>query len=910
MMSRRTEPGSPPDLSGIVAGMVRLRRHGYGAALAFASIAAVGMGSRTWGFASLLAAAGLLAGTGVKTPSRRLVAGLLTDHLVALSLWWMLGPGSMVDLIPIVIVSLSAFLLPGRTAAVTIGAGAVLIAARIPLHLVGTELDLPMYWATGEGAATGDVVASALVLLVLGLGAVFVFSSVGRLLEGSRRSLSKSVERYRMLVEASPDGIIILDGPNVRFANEAAGSLLGFGPTAAHAGQRFLDLVHTDDRGAAGEVMRRTVGDLSAERLPVRMRSLTGVEFTAELTYTPAEFDGRPAVQVIIRDISAQQALRETEALFDTAFESSATGMALLGVDGSYVRVNHAQCQTLGYTEDALLAMNWRDTVHPLDRSDIEGLIARSLAHGEGDSYSMTGRFIRADGSEIIALVTLTLVRGNDGSPAYLYSHTIDMTEAKTAELALRASEERYRTLFERIPVAMYRSNPNGDILAANPALVDLMGFPGGEGLLALSSHEVYVDPADRSEWSRRIDRDGMVMAFEAQLRRRDGSIFWAQDSARTVRDPNGEVLYYEGAIIDVSAQKLAEEAQRRLSRIVEATPDIVLIIDPSGRVTYANGAARSFFHIDEEHTGPLLHISRALDPQTMQSLLEEIIPTLQEGEAWTGEMEVLSPGGDRLPVSVVGLAHFDETGVPARFSAVLRDASQQVETTRYLEDLVRAKDEFVASVSHELRTPLTAVVGLAHELRDSWRDFDVDELEELIRIIADQSTEVSSIVQDLLVAARADIGSITISPEVIRISAEIDDAMRTVPPELTGRLQFKIEAAEAWADAIRFRQIMRNLIINALRYGGPHVAVQASNGSNEVVITVSDDGNGIPELERGRVFDPYFRAHHTPTQPASVGLGLTVSRQLAELMNGSLIYEYSGGLSTFRMTLPAGPPS
>jgi signal transduction histidine kinase len=84
-------------------------------------------------------------------------------------------------------------------------------------------------------------------------------------------------------------------------------------------------------------------------------------------------------------------------------------------------------------------------------------------------------------------------------------------------------------------------------------------------------------------------------------------------------------------------------------------------------------------------------------------------------------------------------------------------------------------------------------------------------------------------------------------------------------------------------------------------------VRVRAHNGANQAVVDVTDDGRGIPAADRARIFDPYFRAHDDPTQPASVGLGLTVSRQLAELMGGELDYSYENGLSTFSVRLPTG---
>lgn len=904
MTRRRTSTGVPPDFERLVSGLFRIRRLGYGAGFAFAAFAAAGLRSPDWAFAALLALAGVFAGTGVHRLHHRLMAALVIDHLIALGLWWMIGPETVIEVIPVVVVSISAFVLPFRMVVFTVVAGELAIAARIPLHVVGMDPALPMYWA-GDDMSRADVVSSTVVLMALAVAAALLFRNVGRMLERSRAALEASALRYRSLVEASPDGILIHQSGALKYLNEAAADMFGYRDAKAAINTPYLDHVSAADRPAEKDRMHQVASGRTTELAQIRIRRTDGSETVAETVCIPTSLEGQPAVQVVIRDATARHALRDTEQLLDTAFENSVTGIAIFDIDGRYLRVNRALCDLVGRPPEDLLTMRWQDITHPDAIEDTEERMAAALGGPGEDSFSLTTRYLNADGSEVVVLATVTLIREESGVASRCITQIVDITDSTAAQELLRSSEMRYRQLFERIPVAMYRSSPEGEILAANPALKDLMGYSDEEDLLALAAYDVYVNPAARSRWIEEINRSGTVIAFEEQLRRKDGTVFWSQDSARTVRNTDGAALYYEGAITDVTAQKLAEQAQDRLTRIIEATPDIVVVLDPSGWITYANAAARSYFSIDQEQQPPYLHVSQALDRETMHLLIEEVIPTLQEGHAWTGELDLQAPDGSTMPVSAVGLTHNDSTGKVARFSAVLRDVSEQVETKRQLQDLVRTKDEFVASVSHELRTPLTAVVGLAQELRDHWHTFEETELQELIKLVADQGTEVSAIVQDLLVAARADIGSITINPGRFRISDEVESAIRTIPSGHIERLDLDVGSVEAWADAGRFRQIIRNLVSNALRYGGPSVRVHAHNGGGSAVIEVTDDGPGIAERDWTRIFDPYFRAHDDPAQPASVGLGLTVSRQLAELMNGQLEYAYSDGLSRFTLRLP-----
>ncbi len=115
---------------------------------------------------------------------------------------------------------------------------------------------------------------------------------------------------------------------------------------------------------------------------------------------------------------------------------------------------------------------------------------------------------------------------------------------------ALREAETRYRDLFDRIPIGLYRSAPDGQFLDANPAMVQTLGYPSREDLLVVNAHHLYVDTEELEQWSKIIKEKSVIRDFEARLRRWDGTIIWARWSANVVRDEQGEILYYEGALL------------------------------------------------------------------------------------------------------------------------------------------------------------------------------------------------------------------------------------------------------------------------------------------------------------------------------------------------------------------------
>ena len=224
------------------------------------------------------------------------------------------------------------------------------------------------------------------------------------------------------------------------------------------------------------------------------------------------------------------------------------------------------------------------------------------------------------------------------------------------------------------------------------------------------------------------------------------------------------------------------------------------------------------------------------------------------------------------------------------------------------LEQVVRSKDKFVASVSHELRTPLSAVLGFAQILRDSEVALSEPERKELTDTIAREAYDIAGIVEDLLVAARAEIDAVHVNQLPIDLQANVAQVVEVLPDHQKYRITVLTEQPKvrASADPVRVRQIVRNLISNAIRYGGPRVNIDFVDSGNQVSVVVSDNGRGVPADEHDLIFLPYHSAHAAGSQPASVGLGLSVSRQLAELMEGSLTYGYRPGHSSFELRLPA----
>ncbi|MGF1618462.1 MAG: ATP-binding protein [Acidimicrobiia bacterium] len=288
----------------------------------------------------------------------------------------------------------------------------------------------------------------------------------------------------------------------------------------------------------------------------------------------------------------------------------------------------------------------------------------------------------------------------------------------------------------------------------------------------------------------------------------------------------------------------------------------------------------------------------------------------------WLSQFEAV---WNRIPVSRAAFRaatasgeHFDAEsilsaplvdGVPDFSRAVLTliDVTDHRNEERRMLDLMEAKNSFLASVSHEIRTPLTAIVGFAQLLGDEEAGLGDDDRRLMVSSIAQQAEEVSNLVEDLLVVARNELAQIEIAEVRVDLVDQLNQTLEA-GGSFTTEVQISTHGHihEVRGDPARIRQILRNLLTNAERYGGPEVRVRISADEETVVVAVTDNGPGIPAGQWEKIFEPYQRAHESGNQPESVGIGLAISRQLAERMGGTLDYRYENGLSIFSLTLRA----
>jgi signal transduction histidine kinase len=217
---------------------------------------------------------------------------------------------------------------------------------------------------------------------------------------------------------------------------------------------------------------------------------------------------------------------------------------------------------------------------------------------------------------------------------------------------------------------------------------------------------------------------------------------------------------------------------------------------------------------------------------------------------------------------------------------------------------VIASKDEFVTNLSHELRTPLTGVYSSALAL-DEGALQDPETAAELTGLIVSDAAELSRMVDDLITAGQIETDSVVLAIDEIDIAPEIGTVIE--PFVRSGAtISYTPEDHTAVADRLRLRQIVRNLVSNAVKHGGPNIEVFTELGSGAVSLFVMDDGDGIDDDRLTRLFDRYQHEGSDPLLQGSVGMGLAVARSLAVGMGGNLTYTRTNGLTYFVLRLPS----
>lgn len=408
--------------------------------------------------------------------------------------------------------------------------------------------------------------------------------------------LRASEFRIKSISNNLPDGMIyqvIVKADGTRkftYVSDSVKQLHGVSPEEAMAdATRIYGRVHEDDVALFKKTENEALKTLSTFKMEIRMNDPSGGIRWSSLAATPILMeDGSTCwdgIELIITEHKrAEEALRESEEKYRTIIEQMVDGYFEVDLVGNYTFVNDAESNIIGYSRDECIGMNNRQYQDEKNAQKTNQVFKRIYKTGE-PIKSLEAEVIRKNGTKGFNEVSASLIKDTKGKPIGFRGFTRDVTGRKRAEEQLRQAEKNYRTVFENAQEGIYRATPEGRFIMANQAMARILGYDSPEELMegiTDIAHQIYVHPEERRNAIKLIERQGFAKNDELQWYRKDGSKIWVCRTMQVVLDENGQPLYVDGIIEDITDRKESVDNLRKaLGGTVRAIASLVETRDP-----------------------------------------------------------------------------------------------------------------------------------------------------------------------------------------------------------------------------------------------------------------------------------------------------------------------------------------
>lgn len=620
--------------------------------------------------------------------------------------------------------------------------------------------------------------------------------------------------------------------------------------------------------------------------------------------------------QMFLKVLQSESRLR---AIADTAVD----GMVMIDVRGRVQSFNAAAERILGWHPDEVVGQNVAMLMPEPDRSRHDGYL-QSYLSGQGGSVvgasSREVQALRRDGSTVPIRLSVGRVQ-LAGDPVFV-GFISDLSQRHAMEQELQSSEQRLRSLIGNIPGVTFRCRHDADwtMLFISDAVTALTGWlPQDfvEGRINFTKLTLAEEvPRLWIEVSTAVAQQ-RPYHVEFRLMDRQGRVRWVSESGRPVVGDNGEVQWIDGVIMDMT---LFKERNAEFESTVRAIDKALAVIefDLQGHVLTANAnyCDLTGYRLDEI-VGR--HHRIFCEPAYVETeAYVQFWQQLRDGKLDGGEYQRLGKDGRRIWIHATYNPIFDAQGKPFKVVKFATDLSQRRTMEQALraakdraEQAAAARSTFLANMSHEIRTPMNAIIGFTEALLDTALDA---QQRRHLGTVQHAARSMLRLLNDILDTAKLEKGAVELEIADFSLQEVCDQILASLRIHAAKkRLQLQCLTAPQvppylQGDALRLQQVLLNLLGNALKFTQRgHVLLRLDYQDGTLVVEVEDTGIGIAAQHLDRIFDPFAQADASTTrQFGGTGLGTTISRQLVELMGGSISVRSALGVgTTFTVCVP-----
>ena len=754
-------------------------------------------------------------------------------------------------------------------------------------------------------------------------------------------------DRFRQLSEESSDCVALanLDG-KVYYLNPAGQRAVSLEGTEEIRRTRIIDYLVREDRsfflGTVVPTLMRT-GRWEGDFRFRNFKTNTALPVSWNLFLLRDAHTGAPTgMASVARDITERQqaeaALRESEKRFRHLVEQAGDAIFVYDLGGQLIDVNQEACDSLGYTRPELLTLGVRDIDPDFDpekgverwKSMVPGVpvtMEGPLRRRNGTTFSSESRVavFRSEGQKLVLALVRDITERKRAQQALQQTHEMleERVRERTAELA-RANDEvkaaalENRRLAEAIDVCQIgviigdAKKPGLPTIFVNPAYTRITGCKreealGKNRLFPLGSESDMAQfEAIRKALNNEKPYRGSIRTF-----RSDGSPYWCDLSINPVFDDKGKLINFVGLQMDVTAQVEAQDALKRselrFARMTANVPGMVYQLmlhdDGTAYFPYVSEGCRELFGFSPEQMRPdACTLLDRIHPEDIAGFLHSLDESKHTGAAWSWEGRYVT--GENQDVRwLQGAARPERRGdAGTLWDGLLLDTTTRKSAEADLraakveaERANSAKSEFLSRMSHELRTPLNAILGFGQLLQMQGLS---GAQHDRVGHIVNAGRHLLGLINEVLDIARIEAGRVELSLEPVRVGEAFGEAVELIRPLAAERgvtIQplaegHPLHQGHVMADRQRFKQVLLNLLANAVKYnreGGSVTIIYGEGSEGRARFTVADTGPGIAPEKMGRLFTAFDRLGAEQSDVPGTGLGLALSKRLTEAMMG-----------------------
>ena len=608
--------------------------------------------------------------------------------------------------------------------------------------------------------------------------------------------------------------------------------------------------------------------------------------------------------------------------MFQSIAESGNDGILVFDEHHRIEFANRMVSEITGYSNTELLKMTVLSLLGEPNQPFLKDIFVHPERYGEKVCTEI--QLPTSEGEVKEAEVCIALAQSPLGVRK-VYTYLRDITEAKRMERKIKDSEEKLRTLFERVRHGLFISSKEGKFLDCNQALLEMLDYPTKEEFLNIDiAQDLYVNPEDRKTFQERIERDGYVKDMEVEFKKKNGDKITVLLTGHSIKNEKGEIIGYQGINLDISERKRIEnelrEANEFFMNLIESSVDGIIAADMKGNIFIFNKGAEALTKYTAEEVIGKAPIAEIYP----EGVAKEVMKKLRSpeyggvGKLAPTQFIVLNKAGEKIPIQLSATLIYDGTGKEIASVGIFTDLRPRLMMEKKLQEthvqLVSSEKmaslgKLAAGIAHEINNPLGGILIYSSLMIEDLSEED-SKRGDLARIVQ-EAGRCKEIVKSLLEFAR----QTETKMEPTDINRAITDGLFFLENQALFhniRIVKNLDPSLplATGNAGQLKQVFMNIIINAAEamHGNGELTISTYPASdrNSILMEFTDTGEGIPEENFSRIFEPFFT---TKDVGKGTGLGLATSYGIIEDHGGKIFVKSKVGEgTTFTIELPAYP--